>query len=99
MPSAASRLASSRKSPSSSAVKAASYWAATTAGGSSAGVKSRMIFLAGAGSFVVPVAAGTDALIGPLPKNAFGRTSGADKGRAYVDYSSQASVTRAVVKP
>lgn len=51
------------------------------------------------GNLVVPVAAGQSALIGPLPKSAFGRLSGADKGRAYVDYSAQADVTRGVVKP
>lgn len=49
------------------------------------------------GDLVVPVAAGAVALIGPLPKTAFGQVSGADKGRAYVDYSSQTSVTRGVV--
>ncbi len=46
---------------------------------------------------VVAVAAGQTALIGPLPKTVFGQTAGADKGRAYVDYSSQTSVTRAVI--
>lgn len=50
------------------------------------------------GDLVVPVAAGQTALIGPLPKTAFGQVAGADKGRAYVDYSSQTSVTRAVVR-
>jgi hypothetical protein len=46
---------------------------------------------------VVAVAAGQTALLGPFPKDVFGRTSGADQGRAYVDYSAVASVTRAVV--
>lgn len=50
-------------------------------------------------NLVVAVAAGQDALVGPLPKNAFGRKTGDDKARAYVDYSSQTSVTRAVVAP
>jgi hypothetical protein len=49
------------------------------------------------GNLVVPVAAGQTALIGPLPKNVFGQTSGADKGRAYVNYSAQTDVDRAVV--
>lgn len=46
---------------------------------------------------IVPVAAGATALIGPFPRSTYGRPSGADKGRVYVDYSAQASVTRAVV--
>jgi hypothetical protein len=46
---------------------------------------------------VVAVAAGQTALIGPLPKNVFGRTADPDKGRAYVDYSAVTSVTRAVI--
>ncbi len=45
---------------------------------------------------VVAVEAGADALIGPLPKAAFGQKT-TNKGRAYVDYSSVTSVTRAVV--
>jgi hypothetical protein len=49
------------------------------------------------GNLVVAVAAGTDALIGPIPKTAFGQKTGDHKGRAFVDYSSQTSVTRAVV--
>jgi hypothetical protein len=46
---------------------------------------------------ITAVAAGATKLIGPFPKGTFGRTSGADQGRVYIDYSSQASVTRAVV--
>lgn len=47
---------------------------------------------------VVAVAAGAVKLIGPFPPSVFGRPSGdVDAGRAYVNYSSQASVTRAVV--
>lgn len=47
---------------------------------------------------VVAVAAGATRLIGPLPVRTFGQPSGsADAGRAYVDYSAVASVTRAVV--
>jgi hypothetical protein len=46
---------------------------------------------------IVAVAAGTTKLIGPFPAGTYARTSGADAGRVYVDYSSQASVTRAVV--
>lgn len=46
---------------------------------------------------IVPVAAGATELIGPFPKGTYGRTSGADEGRVYIDYSSQASITRAVV--
>jgi hypothetical protein len=46
----------------------------------------------------VAVAAGTVRLIGPLPARTFGQPAGAaDAGRAYVNYSVQASVTRAVV--
>ena len=42
-------------------------------------------------------AAGTR-LIGPLPARTFGQAYGdADAGRAYVDYSAQADVTRAVI--
>lgn len=48
---------------------------------------------------VVTVPAGKDVIIGPLPKTVFGQTSGNDKGRAYVDYSSVTTVTRGVVKP
>jgi hypothetical protein len=48
-------------------------------------------------NLIVAVAAGQTALIGPLPKTVFGQVAGADKGRAYVDYSSQTSVTRGVV--
>lgn len=46
---------------------------------------------------VVPVAAGTVALIGPLPQRTFGQLSGANKGSAFVNYSAQASVTRAII--
>jgi hypothetical protein len=46
---------------------------------------------------IVAVPAGATRLIGPFPKSTYGRPSGADIGRVYVDYSSQTSVTRAVV--
>lgn len=46
---------------------------------------------------VVTVTAGEARLIGPFPTRTFGRASGDDKGRAYVDYESITSVTRAVV--
>lgn len=47
---------------------------------------------------VIAVPAGTVKLIGPLPARVFGRPAGdTDAGRAYVNYSSQTSVTRAVV--
>jgi hypothetical protein len=46
---------------------------------------------------IVAVAAGATALIGPFPKGTYGQLSGADEGRVYIDYSAQASVTRAVV--
>jgi len=46
---------------------------------------------------VVAVAAGATRLIGPFPKGTFGQLSGADEGQVYIDYSAQASVTRAVV--
>lgn len=47
---------------------------------------------------VIAVAAGTVKLIGPLPARLFARPAGgADAGRAYVNYSAQASVSRAVV--
>lgn len=52
---------------------------------------------------VVAVAAGATALIGPLPARTFGQPAGAvesggdDQGRAYVDYSAQTDVDRAVV--
>lgn len=46
---------------------------------------------------IVAVAAGATKLIGPFPKGTYGRPSGADVGRVYIDYSAQASVTRAVV--
>ncbi|WP_188193444.1 hypothetical protein [Nonomuraea sp. SYSU D8015] len=46
---------------------------------------------------VVSVPAAGIRLIGPFPKRTFGRPSTPDKDRAYVDYSIQASVTRAVI--
>jgi hypothetical protein len=46
---------------------------------------------------VVAVAAGQTALIGPLPKTVFGQTGDTDKGRAYVNYSAQTDVDRAVI--
>ena len=47
---------------------------------------------------VVAVPAGEFRLIGPFPKRTFGQpSSSADAGRAYANYSAQASVTRAVV--
>ena len=47
---------------------------------------------------IVAVAAGAVAkLIGPFPGEVYGQPSGADKGRVYVNYSAQASVTRGVV--
>lgn len=46
---------------------------------------------------VVAVAAGATKLIGPFPKSTYGRPSGSDRGRVYIDYSAQSSVTRAVV--
>ncbi|MEO3930767.1 hypothetical protein ABGB07_44025 [Micromonosporaceae bacterium B7E4] len=48
---------------------------------------------------IVAVPAGDTRLIGPLPKRTFGQPSseGAAAGRAYVNYSAQASVDRAVI--
>ncbi|MEQ4301591.1 hypothetical protein ABNF97_09390 [Plantactinospora sp. B6F1] len=47
---------------------------------------------------VVAVPAGDTMLIGPLPKRTFGQASdSADAGRAYVDYSAQTDVDRAVI--
>lgn len=47
---------------------------------------------------VVIVAAGSERFIGPLPERVFARPVGqADAGKAYVNYSIQASVTRAVL--
>lgn len=47
---------------------------------------------------IVAVAAGAVAkMIGPFPREAYGQLAGADKGRVYVNYSAQASVTRGVV--
>ena len=46
---------------------------------------------------ITAVPAGATLLIGPFPKDTYGRPSGADKGRVYIDYSAQALVTRAVV--
>lgn len=46
----------------------------------------------------VPVAAGADAVFGPfLPREVFAQPSGTEVGRVLVDYSAQASVTRAAV--
>jgi hypothetical protein len=45
----------------------------------------------------VTVPAGQALLIGPIPADPFGVTSGADVGRVHVDYSSITSVTRAVL--
>lgn len=47
---------------------------------------------------VVTIAAGATELIGPLPNYVFGQPAGADKGKAYVDYSIPASFVRALVK-
>jgi len=47
---------------------------------------------------VVAVAASATKLIGPLPARTFGQASdSADAGRAYVNYSAQADVDRAVI--
>lgn len=46
---------------------------------------------------VVSVAGGEQQLIGPLPKRTFGRLSGSDEGRVYVDYATPADWLRAVV--
>ena len=47
---------------------------------------------------VVPVLAAGQRLIGPFPARTFGQPSGsADAGRAYVDYSAVASITRGVI--
>jgi hypothetical protein len=46
---------------------------------------------------IVAVPAGATKLIGPFPRGTYGRPSGADVGRVYVDYSAQASITRGVV--
>lgn len=46
---------------------------------------------------IVAVPAGATKLIGPFPREIYGQPSGADKGRVYIDYSAQASVTRGVV--
>jgi hypothetical protein len=43
------------------------------------------------------VAAGTTALLGPFPADPYGVQSGADVDRVHVEYSSVASVTRAVL--
>ena len=47
----------------------------------------------------VTVPAGATKIIGPLPARTFGQpaSAGADHGRAYVDYSTVADVTRAVI--
>lgn len=49
------------------------------------------------GPLTVSVAAGATKRIGPFPTATFGRPSGVDVGRVYVDYSATTSVTRAVV--
>jgi hypothetical protein len=46
---------------------------------------------------IVAVGAGATKLIGPVPAGTYARPSGLDEGRVYVDYSSQTSITRAVV--
>ncbi|MDG4790373.1 hypothetical protein O7626_31390 [Micromonospora sp. WMMD1102] len=47
---------------------------------------------------IVAVPAGDTRLIGPLPRRTFGQASdSADAGRAYVNYSAQTDVDRAVV--
>lgn len=46
---------------------------------------------------IVAVAAAATKLIGPFPREIYGQPSGADKGRVYINYSAQASVTRGVV--
>jgi hypothetical protein len=48
-------------------------------------------------NLVVAVPAGERRLIGPFPQRTFGRSTGADAGRVYVDYSAVTSVTRAVI--
>jgi hypothetical protein len=45
----------------------------------------------------VTVPATTQMLIGPIPADPFGVTTGADVSRVHVDYSSITSVTRAVL--
>lgn len=47
---------------------------------------------------IVAVPAGATRYIGPFPTRTFGRPTGADAGRAYVDYSAVTSVTRGVFK-
>lgn len=48
---------------------------------------------------IVAVPAGQFRLIGPFPPRTFAQpTTSPDAGRAYVDYSAQTSVTRAVLK-
>jgi hypothetical protein len=46
---------------------------------------------------IVAVAAAATKLIGPFPAGTYARPAAPDEGRVYVDYSAQASVTRAVV--
>lgn len=46
---------------------------------------------------IVPVAAGTTKLIGPFPSTTYGRTVAPDIGKAYIDYSAIAGVTRGLV--
>ncbi len=45
---------------------------------------------------IVAVPNGQTRLIGPFPSRTFGQPSGADAGRAYVDYSAVTSITRGV---
>lgn len=46
---------------------------------------------------IVAVPAAGTKWIGPFPKHTYGRQADPDKGKVYVNYSAQASVTRAVV--
>jgi hypothetical protein len=46
---------------------------------------------------VVAVPAGDVRLIGPIVRRAFGQPTGDDKGKAYVDFESVTSVTRAYI--
>lgn len=46
---------------------------------------------------ITAVPAGATRLIGPFPARSFGRLSGADVGRVYIDYSSVTSITRSVI--
>lgn len=46
---------------------------------------------------VVAVAAGADKFIGPFPKESYNNATGADRGKVYVDYSAQTTITRAAL--